>query len=171
MYAFFIRLCKLYMFYLCIELVCGSCACVGLDNVCNLRCLCVNEFLGVWSTQHKCMIMNVCVCVCVCVRACVRVCVCVRLLCWIKDVHFIFITHYMYTLHHLHVHILITRTLQIVDRSSMCNISQMVANYAPGMPLGLLKKVGKYPGTGGLGAEPPAGSRGSALVGVQGGKS
>ena len=38
------------------------------------------------------------------------------------------------------------------------------------MPLGLLKKVGKYPGTGGLGAEPPAGSRGSALVGVQEGK-
>ena len=30
----------------------------------------------------------------------------------------------------------------------------------PGMPLGLFKKVGKYPGTGGLGAEPPAGSRG-----------
>ena len=38
-----------------------------------------------------------------------------------------------------------------------------------GMPLGLLKKVGKYLWTGGLGAEPPAGSRGSALVGVQGG--
>ena len=36
------------------------------------------------------------------------------------------------------------------------------------MPLGLFKKVGKYPGTGGL---PPAGSRGSALVGVQGGRS
>ena len=40
-----------------------------------------------------------------------------------------------------------------------------------GMPLGLLKKVGKYPGTGVLGAEPPAGSRSSALVGVQGGES
>ena len=39
------------------------------------------------------------------------------------------------------------------------------------MPLGLFKKVGKYPGTGGLGAEPPAaGSRGSALVGVQEGE-
>ena len=36
------------------------------------------------------------------------------------------------------------------------------------MPLGLFKKVGKYPGAGGLGAKPPAGSRGSALVGVQG---
>ena len=30
------------------------------------------------------------------------------------------------------------------------------------MPLGLFKKVGKYRGIGGLGAEPPAGSRGSA---------
>ena len=39
-----------------------------------------------------------------------------------------------------------------------------------GMPLGLFKKVGKYPGIGGLGAEPQAGCRGSALVGVQGGK-
>ena len=39
------------------------------------------------------------------------------------------------------------------------------------MPLGLFKKVGKYPGSGGVGAEPPAGSRGSALVGVQGGRS
>ena len=39
-----------------------------------------------------------------------------------------------------------------------------------GMPLGLLKIVGKYPGTGGLGGEPPAGSRGSALVGVKGGE-
>ena len=38
------------------------------------------------------------------------------------------------------------------------------------MPLGLFKKVGKYPGTGDLGAEPPAGSMGSALVGVQGGE-
>ena len=38
------------------------------------------------------------------------------------------------------------------------------------MPLGLFKKLGKYPWTGGLGAELPAGSRGSALVGVQGGK-
>ena len=39
--------------------------------------------------------------------------------------------------------------------------------YTAGMPLGLLKKVGKYRGIGGLGAQPPAGSRGSALVGVQ----
>ena len=38
------------------------------------------------------------------------------------------------------------------------------------MPLGLFKKVGNYCWTGGLGAEPPAGCRGSALVGVQGGK-
>ena len=38
------------------------------------------------------------------------------------------------------------------------------------MPLGLFKKVGKYRGIGGLGAESPAGSRGSALVGVQGGE-
>ena len=35
------------------------------------------------------------------------------------------------------------------------------------MPLGLFKKVGKYRGIGGLGAEPPAGSWGSAPVGVQ----
>ena len=35
------------------------------------------------------------------------------------------------------------------------------------MPLGLFKKVGKYRGIGDLGAEPPAGSRGSAPVGVQ----
>ena len=39
--------------------------------------------------------------------------------------------------------------------------------YSSGMPLGLFQKVGKYPGTGGLGAEPPAGSRGSALVGFK----
>ena len=39
--------------------------------------------------------------------------------------------------------------------------------YKSGMPLGLFKKVGNYCWTGGLGAEPPAGSRGSALVGVQ----
>ena len=38
------------------------------------------------------------------------------------------------------------------------------------MPLGLFKKVGNYRWTGGLGAELPAGSRGSALVGVQGGE-
>ena len=38
------------------------------------------------------------------------------------------------------------------------------------MPLGLFKKLGNYRWTGGLGAEPPAGSRGSALVGVQGGE-
>ena len=36
------------------------------------------------------------------------------------------------------------------------------------MPLGLFQKVGKYLGTGGLGAEFPAGSRGSAPFGVQG---
>ena len=39
-----------------------------------------------------------------------------------------------------------------------------------GMPLELLKKVGKYRVIGGLGAEPPAGSRGSTPVGVQGGE-
>ena len=44
-------------------------------------------------------------------------------------------------------------------------LSRMYA-YNTGMPLGLFKKVGKYPGTGGLGVEPPAaGSRGSTLVG------
>ena len=45
---------------------------------------------------------------------------------------------------------------------------QAVKVYPTGMPLGLFKKVGNYRWTGGLGAEPPAGSRGSALVGVQG---
>ena len=42
--------------------------------------------------------------------------------------------------------------------------------YVSGMPLGLFQKVGKYRGMGGLGADPPAGSRGSALVGVEGGE-
>ena len=33
---------------------------------------------------------------------------------------------------------------------------------------GTVQKVGKYPGTDGLGADPPAGSRGSALGGSRG---